>query len=104
MIGYIAASATLVLTCASLAMLDAERHNPDANIRTFGDAVWWAASTMTTVGYGDRVPTTGEGRAIGFALMLADIARLQLQLAAASSQAGPASSQAGPAAEPPSRR
>jgi voltage-gated potassium channel len=73
---YVAASATLVLICASLAMLDAERKNPHANIHTIGDAAWWAAATMTTVGYGDRVPTTGEGRAVGFALMLAGIALL----------------------------
>ncbi len=73
---YIAASALLVLFCAALAMLDAERHNPSANIRTFGDALWWSASTMTTVGYGDRVPTTGEGRVVGFGLMLAGIALL----------------------------
>jgi voltage-gated potassium channel len=75
-VAYAIASTTLILVCASLAMLDAERHQPGANIRTFGDALWWAASTMTTVGYGDRVPTTGEGRAVGFALMLAGIALL----------------------------
>ena len=75
-VAYIVASALLVLGCASLAMLDAERHNPRANIHTFGDAVWWATSTMTTVGYGDRFPTTGEGRVVGFALMIAGIALL----------------------------
>jgi voltage-gated potassium channel len=75
-VAYVCASTLLLLLCASLAMLDAERQNPHANIRTFGDAAWWAASTMTTVGYGDRVPTTGEGRAVGFGLMIAGIALL----------------------------
>ena len=57
-------------------MLDAERHNPQANITSFGDALWWAVTTMSTVGYGDRYPTTLEGRVIGAGLMLAGIALL----------------------------
>jgi voltage-gated potassium channel len=75
-VAYVVASASLVLFCASLAVLEAERHNPDANITSFGDAVWWASATMTTVGYGDKYPTTSSGRAVGFALMLAGIALL----------------------------
>jgi voltage-gated potassium channel len=73
---YVVASAGLVLLVSALAMLDAERHNPQANIKTFGDALWWAVSTMSTVGYGDRVPTTGDGRVVGAGLMLAGIALL----------------------------
>jgi voltage-gated potassium channel len=84
-VAYIVASADLVLLCAALAMLDAERHNPHANIHTFEDAVWCAATTMTTVGYGDRVRTTGEGRAVGFALMLAGIALLGILTASIAS-------------------
>jgi voltage-gated potassium channel len=75
-VAYVVASAGLVLLISTLAMLEAERHNPQANIRTFGDALWWALSTMSTVGYGDRVPTTGDGRVIGAGLMLAGIALL----------------------------
>lgn len=67
-------------------MLDAERLHPGANIRTFGDALWWAASTMTTVGYGDRYPTTADGRAIGFGLMLEGIALLGVVTAAIASR------------------
>jgi voltage-gated potassium channel len=73
---YVIASAGLVLLIAALAILEAERRNPQANIKTFGDALWWAITTMTTVGYGDRFPTTGEGRYIGAGLMLAGIALL----------------------------
>lgn len=42
-------------------------------LRSFWDALWWAISTTTTVGYGDVYPTTGEGRAIAVLLMLTGI-------------------------------
>jgi voltage-gated potassium channel len=82
---YVGASAGLVLLISALAMLDAERHNPQANIETFGDALWWAVSTMSTVGYGDRFPTTGNGRIIGAGLMVAGIALLGVVTASVAS-------------------
>lgn len=73
---YVAGGAALLAFCGALTVLDAERTNPDANITGFGDAIWWAATTMTTVGYGDRYPTTGVGRLAAVALMVAGIAVL----------------------------
>ncbi len=51
-----------------------ERHTtgPTA-IRTFGDAIWWAVTTVATVGYGDKVPTTAEGRGVAVLLMMIGI-------------------------------
>ena len=46
----------------------------DASIQSFPDALWWAVVTITTVGYGDMVPITAAGRAVGFVLMLGGIA------------------------------
>jgi voltage-gated potassium channel len=40
------------------------------------DALWWAATTVTTVGYGDRFPTTTEGRIVSGGLMMSGIALL----------------------------
>ena len=73
---YVVGGTSMVLLVASLAMLDAERQSPDANIRSYGDSIWWALTTVTTVGYGDRFPVTPQGRAIGAALMLSGIALL----------------------------
>jgi voltage-gated potassium channel len=81
----IAAATSLVLFIASLAMLDAERYAKGANITTFGDALWWAMSTVTTVGYGDRYPVSGQGRFIAGGLMLAGIALLGIVTASLAS-------------------
>jgi voltage-gated potassium channel len=42
----------------------------DPGIGSFGDALWWAVSTVTTVGYGDVLPETTGGRFVAAALML----------------------------------
>jgi voltage-gated potassium channel len=73
---YVAGGTALLVGVAALAMLDAERDSPDANVTGIGDALWWAITTVTTVGYGDRYPTTTEGRFIAVGLMVAGIALL----------------------------
>ena len=45
----------------------------NTHIQSFGDGVWWAIVTVTTVGYGDISPTTTEGRVIATCLMLLGI-------------------------------
>ncbi|OLT01573.1 ion transporter [Pseudonocardia sp. CNS-004] len=73
---YVAGTVVLIGFVASLAVLDAERNAPDASITTFGDAVWWTITTISTVGYGDRYPVTVEGRLVAASLMVAGIALL----------------------------
>jgi voltage-gated potassium channel len=82
---YVAGATSLVLLTASLAVLDAERGAKGATITTFGDASWWAFTTVTTVGYGDRYPITGQGRFIAGGLMLAGIALLGIVTASLAS-------------------
>jgi hypothetical protein len=65
--------AFLVLVSSSLAVLQFESRSPDANITTGGDALWWSAVTITTVGYGDFFPVTTLGRMAGLLVMLAGV-------------------------------
>lgn len=58
---------------AALAVYDAEKGG-DGPISTFGDAVWWAFETITTVGYGDYYPVTITGRIVAVGLMVGGIA------------------------------
>jgi voltage-gated potassium channel len=66
---YVASSMGLIVFVGALAVLDAERGGAGP-IQTFGDAVWWAVSTVATVGYGDVFPVTTEGRFVAAGLML----------------------------------
>ncbi len=65
-------SATVLIIFSSIAVLVFEDH-ADSNIRTPFDAVWWAISTMTTVGYGDKVPLTIEGKVVAMILMVTGV-------------------------------
>lgn len=73
---YVGSTVGLVGFVAALAVLEAEREAPDASITTFGEAVWWTITTISTVGYGDRYPVTTEGRFVAATLMVTGIALL----------------------------
>jgi voltage-gated potassium channel len=62
----------LLVVFSSIAVLQFEMP-AGGNIQSAEDAMWWAISTMTTVGYGDRYPTTSEGRLIAIFLMAAGV-------------------------------
>lgn len=70
---YTVSSAVLFIYVASLAMLESERGHPDAVISSFGEALWWSITTVTTVGYGDYAPVTTSGRIIAVLLMVGGI-------------------------------
>lgn len=64
--------ALLFVIAGSTAILHFETL-PESNIHTADDAIWWAISTITTVGYGDRYPVTTEGRVVAALLMIAGV-------------------------------
>jgi len=64
--------AALLIIFSSISILQFET-DPNSNIKTAEDALWWAYVTVTTVGYGDKFPVTTEGRVIGVILMTAGV-------------------------------
>ncbi|WP_082592416.1 potassium channel family protein [Phycicoccus sp. Soil803] len=71
---YVIGAAVMAVGLGAVAVLDVEQDAKGANITTIGDALWWASTTVTTVGYGDRYPVTTTGRVIAVALMIVGIA------------------------------
>lgn len=82
---YGSGSALLLVWYFSLMVLSVERHAPGANITSFGDALWWAFCTLTTVGYGDYTPVTAIGRLFAIVLMLSGVVLVGLVVATFSS-------------------
>src|SRR5688500_3902555 len=70
----VTAVSVLVVLSGGTALWVLESEHPDGSLRTWGDAVWWALSTMTTVGYGDFVPVTTAGRLVAGFVMVVGVA------------------------------
>lgn len=64
--------AIMLIIFSAIAILQVEK-DPNSNIKTAEDAMWWAYVTITTVGYGDKFPVTTEGRIIASVLMTAGV-------------------------------
>lgn len=54
--------------CLGIIIVPIEQAGPDAKIRTTYDGIWWAVTTITSVGYGDVYPVTALGRGVGIIL------------------------------------
>jgi voltage-gated potassium channel len=72
----VSALSTVVVLIGGSAAWWFERRVPNSTLDSWGDAVWWALTTLTTVGYGDHVPVTLAGRVVAAAVMVTGVAVL----------------------------
>ena len=61
---FLLTMAPLMLTVSSVLMYEVESKAKGSTIKSFGDSLWWAITTMSTVGYGDKYPVTNLGKII----------------------------------------
>ena len=71
------------MVAVALAMTVLERRNDRSHfsgfwLRSFGESLWWSITTMSTVGYGDRVPMTWRGKLLGGLWMLVAFALMSI--------------------------
>jgi voltage-gated potassium channel len=63
-----------VVGLAALMAWSVERDAAGSTIHTIPDAFWWAITTVTSVGYGDKIPVSPEGKAVAIVLMFMGVA------------------------------
>lgn len=72
--------AGLVVLLGTFLMFGVESNEPNSEIKTLEDALWWCIATVTTVGYGDVVPVSDLGRFVAMAYMGFGIAMITILL------------------------
>ncbi len=68
--------AAIVIFISSVLIYVMEGNNPASPINTLFEAVYWSIVTISTVGYGDMVPVTHEGRFVALLVIMAGISVL----------------------------
>jgi len=66
--------AMLMIMVSSVLIYVMEANNPESKVNTMYDAIYWSVVTIFTVGYGDVVPVTPEGRGVAMMIIIAGIA------------------------------
>lgn len=76
---FLVASITIIviLSC-SIGIYLFEHDIKDSSIQSLWDGVWWAFVTISTVGYGDKIPLSNAGKIVGLGLMISGIGLLSL--------------------------
>jgi voltage-gated potassium channel len=95
-------AAGLLVANLSVAVYFYERHATGSNIHTLGQSLWWAVTTVTTVGYGDFFPVTAAGQIAASGIMAIAILTLAVVTAQVSSSFVEQASRRATAPPPPS--
>ncbi len=66
--------ASVIISVSSILIYIMEANNPASPINTLFDSLYWSVVTIFTVGYGDMVPVTTEGRTVAMTVIVAGIA------------------------------
>ncbi len=72
------AGVTLLITLVSAVAVRLLAHG---EFETFGESVWWAAQTVTTVGYGDVIPQTAFSKVVAVFVMFFGVAAVSITTA-----------------------
>jgi voltage-gated potassium channel len=64
---------TVVTVGGGVLVSELEHGAEGAQISSIPDGLWWAVTTVTTVGYGDAIPVTPAGRGVAVVLMLVGV-------------------------------
>lgn len=70
-----------IIIILGVIIVSVEKNSPQSNIKTITDGIWWALTTITAVGYGDRYPVTTIGRMIAVIVMFTGITLFSLIIA-----------------------
>ena len=70
----------VMFTVGAMGTAAVEIFSPNS-FQSLGDAAWWSATTVTTIGYGDVVPGTSGGRVIAVFVMFASVATVSFTTA-----------------------
>jgi len=79
--GLVIAAITLGVSLAAGILMRSVDHD---DFPTIGAGLWWAVQTVTTVGYGDKVPTSTEGRLVAAVVMVTGLGFLSVVTASIS--------------------
>ena len=77
---YLFIASGLVILLGTFVMYSVESQVPNSKIKTLLDALWWCVATVTTVGYGDKVPVSNIGRIVALFYMFFGITMIAILL------------------------
>ena len=75
---FVVLTVTMAVFAGAGLELSFEARAPGSNIHTYGVALWWALTTVTTVGYGDHYPVSAGGRGVSLALIFIGLGSIGL--------------------------